>query len=105
MHAGWHWLSCGQHEGVAPEQSAFEVHVTHVPCSQYFAAAGQSEFARQSTHPSVGSQSCLLQVFDPLIPQRALPPPGPPLAPGALELLLPQATMTASRDEKANADP
>jgi hypothetical protein len=53
VHAAWQSWSDDQHAGVAPLQSAFDAHVTHAPCEQCGAAAGQFASAVHSTQPSV----------------------------------------------------
>jgi len=81
VHAGWHWLS-DQHEGAAVPQSPFDTHCTQPPTRHFGADAGQFALVSHVTQPSVASQSCPFpHVFDPLTPQTALPPPGPPFDP------------------------
>lgn len=51
LHAAWQVWSPGQQFGVAALQSAFVLHTEQWPSMQYFAAVGQSVFARHWTQP------------------------------------------------------
>jgi hypothetical protein len=59
VQAAWQVSSPGQHAGALAGQSALVLHTRHWPWMQYFAVAGQSASARQSTQPKVGSHFCV----------------------------------------------
>jgi hypothetical protein len=84
--AALHVWSRGEHTGAAAPQSAFVRHAAQRPARQTGSARGQSESVPHSTQPSVKSQMGLwfAHWFAPLIPQSALPPPGPGLPPSGL---------------------
>jgi len=104
-HAGWQSWSDDQHAGVVPLQSAFDAHVTHAPCRQCDAAAGQFASAVHSTQPSVGLHcSFMSHWLVPLTPQTALPPPGPPSPPVTVVVVLPFAPHAIARQTRAAAE-
>jgi len=102
VHAGWQVWSPGKHAGAATPQSVLERHAPQVPvpAMQKGAVAGHWLSAVHWTQPSVTSHCWPCRHwFVPLIPQTALPPPGPPAPPvmsedGVLEP--PHATTTAA---------
>ncbi len=105
VHAAWQSWSDVQHAGVEPLQSAFDAHVTHAPCRQCDAAAGQFASAVHATHPRVALHSSFMSHwFVPFTPQIALPPPGPPSPPVivvVVSLFAPHATARPMRARAA----